>query len=252
MSGITNTQNPTAIARVFGTPELLEIILLEVACSDIEFTVDELDKNDRYHWDLKVPNCKVKHAHDQVPHFTWTPIILRAVNRDFRDTIDGSSKLLHLRLRAIPPQTLWEPESFRIGDKLGPLHWLERKLGYHAPDRSKIKGDVLELHLRVSGNHDDKRIKLHNDRQGSWRQISCLEEPHVVSTVVIHLYKIWSIPGRTLRGLPARAYYRRPLCSCDIGSRPTLGEIFDVIDAAESRYCSFPLIRKEGGSKCQC
>ncbi|PIA91640.1 hypothetical protein CB0940_09214 [Cercospora beticola] len=255
MSGVTNIQNSSAVARVFGTPELLEMILLEVAHSDIEFAKKNSKTRSMYNWRGTVSNGTLEVSHHLTSHFMWTPIILQAVSRCFQDTINGSSRLLRLRLRAIPRHVPWEPDPFKIGDNRGPIHWLERKLGVYAPDWSRINNGVLGLHVKVSGYHEKQRVKLHNDKQGSWRTIPCIEKPGVVSKVVVHLYKVYSKqipPHRRVGRGAAYAYYRRTLCSCDIGPRPTLGEIFDVIDAAESLYCSFPLICKEGGAKCQC
>ena len=56
--------------------------------------------------------------------YTWTPIILRAVSRTFRDCIDGSSELLRLRLQAVYPLGRHE-QRMPCREQLGALKWLE-------------------------------------------------------------------------------------------------------------------------------
>ncbi|GIZ47258.1 hypothetical protein CKM354_001035500 [Cercospora kikuchii] len=199
---ILTTPRSEAATRVFGTPEMLEMILLEVTHSEVEFPAD-CDNYDTDDW-----------------QFVWSPIRLRAVNRDFRNTIDGSAKLLRLQLKSLPPEFAHSSRKCISGEDIGPLDWLRWSSGPHFNLHAKINNDVLELRALISGKPKSQRLVLMQDMEGSWRKI-CTRDSKLISRVTLTLIEseTWSPHDHTQ--------------SYDLGPAPTLGMVFGMIDAAE-------------------
>ncbi|KAI5365301.1 hypothetical protein Slin15195_G048340 [Septoria linicola] len=133
MPSIRDTNNSlpdplaTSAARVFGVAELLGHIFLYVAS-------DEISQN------ATRRECKPVNSMYNVPlkaQYIRSPVLLSAVNRAFRDTINGSPAVLKLRLNAAPLLSCscrwWATASCGWATAstykdFGPLHWLEERL----------------------------------------------------------------------------------------------------------------------------
>lgn len=200
---ISTAPRSEAATRVFGTPEMLEMILLEVAHSEVEFPAD-CDNYDTDHW-----------------QFIWSPIRLRAVNRDFRNTIDGSAKLLRLQLKSLPPEFAHSSRKCINGEDIGPLDWLRWSSGPHFDLHAKINNDVLELRALISGKPKSQRLVLRQDVEGSWRKMACIRDSKLISRVTLALIECENWPQHD------------HIESYDLGPAPTLGMVFGMIDAAE-------------------
>lgn len=207
MAATPNAQYSVAATRVFGTMELLEMILLDVAHAEIDLPESTLSKP----------------RHRNV--YIRSPIILRAVNRDFRNTIDGSSQLLRLRLKAVPPQATRGYFDFRSPlspEDFGPLHWLqEQHRSFAFINQSYIRDGVLRLRLIILDTVlSDREDRMSESVDGSWRELPWSTNWELVSKVELEMYyEVISACRRKSRTFE--------LGSHDLESEPTLGTLFD-------------------------
>lgn len=200
-----------AVTRVFGTPELLEIVLINVALGENEVVEDTF--------------------------YTLTPFTLRAVNRVFQHTIDGSAKLQRLRLQHVngpnPNDSVW-PGKWPWADSFGPLGWIAEMAELDCTHFSKVEQGVLHIRLQIYSELDedeDMRLKLRKDLVGSWRKVPCVpkipDTPSwkVISRVMLHLEHAKAEPLDDVDPI---------IQSCDLGPAPTVGLLFDVMDAGKN------------------
>lgn len=235
MSAITQDTNtswpgpPTiSAARVFAVAELLEHILLYVAYDEIS------QKATR-----RV--CKPVNSMYNVPlkaQFIRSPVLLRAVNRDFRDTIDGSPALLKLRLNAAPllfcscgranASCGWATAS--TYKDFGPLHWLEEELNIRFAPQSCIEHGMLFIKAMVYDGVDAKAwYRLSQDADGSWRKIPCMNDVQSVSGMKVE------VRARTVSKIKTETSdcWYDYVGTWEFGTDATLGMIFDKIYEAE-------------------
>ncbi|PPJ52089.1 hypothetical protein CBER1_10041 [Cercospora berteroae] len=213
MSVLPTIQSSIAATRVFGTMELLEMILLDVAYAEIILPDSTLGKH-------KSRNAYIR-----------SPIILRAVNRDFRNTIDGSSKLLRLRLKAVSPKATQDyydltptlhPQAF------GPVHWLgEQHHSYAFINESNFRDSVLLLRAIVfDPARSHEKDKMRENPEASWRELPCWTDGTLVSRVNLEMHYVWYSACRRKSGtveLPTQ----------NLGPAPTLGVLCDAIHRAK-------------------
>ncbi|PIA91483.1 hypothetical protein CB0940_09213 [Cercospora beticola] len=170
MSVAADAEYAVAATKVFGIPELLELILIDVARSEIDF--------------------------QSGPTFIQSPFVLRAVNRDFQNTIDGSARLLSLRFDTQHDDPTWA-EGYVSGPEFGPLFWLETMTGLDCNFFSEVEDGVLHIRLlfhaidhipamKIRAARESKRMKLRKDLQGSWRKTPCVPKRKDVSRVMLH------------------------------------------------------------------
>ncbi|GIZ47259.1 hypothetical protein CKM354_001035600 [Cercospora kikuchii] len=210
MSVTSDTEYAVAATKVFGIPELLEIILIDVARSEIDSQPD--------------------------PAFIISPFILRAVNRDFRNTIDGSAELLSFRLETQDNDPFARPEGYVRGPEFGPLFWLEAMTGLDCTAHSGASGGVMHICLLFHVDRECKRMKLRKDIQGYWRRMPCVPKPKGISRVRFRLRCL----ENTERNITQIIDFQK----CDLGPEPTLGLVFDMMDAGETAAHIF---NKSGG-----
>ncbi|WPB06489.1 uncharacterized protein RHO25_011146 [Cercospora beticola] len=213
MSALPSAQYSVAATRVFGTMELLEMILLEVA-----------------HAEINLPESTPSESRPRNVYIR-SPIILRAVNRDFRNTIDGSSQLLRLRLKAVPPQATQDYYDLRPAlhpGILGPLHWLgEQHYSYAFINGSNFRDGVLLLRAIVydpARSHQED--KMRENPKASWRKLPCWTDGRLVSRVNLEMHYVWYSACRRKSGtvkLPTQ----------NLGPAPTLGMLCDAIHGAK-------------------
>ncbi|GIZ47260.1 hypothetical protein CKM354_001035700 [Cercospora kikuchii] len=227
MSTISTTQCPTAVVRVFKTPELLELILIAVAEPEIDVSMNSFD----YNWP---PHLRDMNPAEQ-PRFILSPTRLRSVNTTFRDTIESSPKLLRLQLKALlRAHVPWNPPKLS-GDYFGRLHWLEYKTDFDFLRFSKAEGDTLNIRAYLTGDNEDGPRKLRKDVQGSWRKLPCVPYANAsgVSKVVVDLKTNASfLKYKTVEG--ELSYHDVELETHEFGTDLTLGVLFALLDAAES------------------
>ncbi|GIZ47261.1 hypothetical protein CKM354_001035800 [Cercospora kikuchii] len=231
MSEILDAQCSVAALRVFETPELLELILLQVAEweVDLESQCTSKTTDPRTYGPAHRSFCYLPE-----PRYAFSPIVLRRVNRTFKDTIDCSPKLRKLSLKALPrqlaPRRLHPLLSY---EHFGPLHWLESKAGLEFIWNSKVENGVLHVCATIVGRSEHERYKLRKDLTGSWRKLPCILHPKAASKVVLQL--VTSARYRPVGRRPGRlfTYFEYDLRTCDLGPNPKLGLLFDIIDAAE-------------------
>ncbi|WPB06486.1 uncharacterized protein RHO25_011143 [Cercospora beticola] len=231
MSEILDVQCSVAALRVFETPELLGLILVEVAEweVDLESQCTSKTTDPRTYGPAHRSFCYLPE-----PHFAFSPIVLRRVNRTFRDTIDRSPKLRKLSLKALPRQLAPRRVRPRLScDHFGPLHWLEWKAGLEFVWNSKVQNGVLQIRATIAGGNEHERYKLRKDLKGSWRKLPCIPFSQAASKLVLQLVR--SAKYRSFIWRPNRLvmYSEYDLRTCDLGPEPKLGLLFDIIDAAE-------------------
>ncbi|CAK1366392.1 unnamed protein product [Cercospora beticola] len=238
LPSISNTQCPTAVVRVFKTPELLELVLVEVAESEVDVAQNPF----RYDG---TPRTWYNGGDD--PKFILSPTRLRAVNRDFRDTIEGSSKLLRLQLKALFRQHDCSIHPDFNGDRFGRLHWLEHMGGFDLLRHGKIEDGVFSFNAFAFGGNEDRRSKLRKDFRGSWRKLPCLPYAKAsgVTKIVLHLgTNNCMLDQKTPDG--RTSYEDIELQTYDFDTNVTLGVLFAVIDAAELGLAMVsPLLQEE-------
>ncbi|GIZ47265.1 hypothetical protein CKM354_001036200 [Cercospora kikuchii] len=160
----------TAVARVFATAELLELILLEVA--DLELSLSTAKERD---------GCLIK------PLFVKSVIGLQRVNHGFHTTIRGSSKLLKKRLEAAKlPGYDPAPTDYAL---FGPLVWLTTRpslpLGLIGLETRDTQIVTVTLRIELDGSVEKW---LSNRLEQSWHSIPCLTDPSRVSDLQLKVF----------------------------------------------------------------
>lgn len=201
----------SAVDRVFGTPELLEQILLYGA---------DLDLN---------PPSTPDQA---LIYFVTSVISLQRVDQTFRNTILGSIKLRRRQLEAAEKpgvERYFEP--FHASHNaiqmdvdpaiFGPLLWLEEQMIFmlHFRGVARAHDGILTIAFHILFK-DKIMAWLEETKEQSWRQIRCLTNA-------------LAVPGLRLEVKSASRWMSsQPSRITDMNSTATLGEVVDILEDA--------------------
>ncbi|CAK1366385.1 uncharacterized protein RHO25_011137 [Cercospora beticola] len=199
----------SAVDRVFGTPELLEQILLYVA--DL---------------DLNVPSTP-----DQaLIYFVTSTISLQRVDQTFRNTILGSTKLRRRQLEAAEKpgvERYFEPfhashnaTQMDIDPAIfGPLLWLEEQMIFILRFRGVARAHDGVLTIAFHILFKDKMMAwLEETKEQSWRQVRCLTSA-------------LNVPGLRLEAKCDTRWRSGKIARIlDLESTATLGQVANILE----------------------
>ncbi|KXS97801.1 hypothetical protein AC579_3144 [Pseudocercospora musae] len=194
---------PSAAARVFATPELLEHIVISL---------------------MTIEPCKINYD------YLRAPFVLLRVCHQFKDVIESSKQIREMDLG----KTIRMWQSIHDWDRIA---WMCQDSGLFALKATGYESSKRTYALEIIlYGCDMRKLKLGDNANASWRRVKCFPMGHdeVKVSLEIENWRAYSsVEGRYSRDI--RKEYSA-LATWTIQDDETLGELYDDLIDARMKY----------------